>query len=97
MKGSGAKILDLLFIFLVESGLLGAIGGVVGVALGIGIGKIIEYIAINNLGTNLLKAYIGLPLIIGCVVFAFLLGASFGVLPAYQASKLKPVDALRYE
>jgi len=38
-----------------------------------------------------------LNLIIGTLLFAFIVGGLSGVVPAYKASKLKPVDALRYE
>ncbi len=97
MKAVGGKNSDILLIFLIESGLLGLIGGAVGVGLGISISKTIEYIAIHQYGTNLLRAVIPAYLIIGCLAFAFLIGSLSGVIPAYQASKTKPVDALRYE
>ncbi len=97
MKAVGAKNSDILILFLVESGLLGLVGGIFGVILGIIGVKIIEQIAMQSLGTNLLQAYVGLPLIFGCLGFAFVIGSLSGVLPARQASKLKPVDALRYE
>jgi len=97
MKAIGAQNKDILIIFLIESGLLGLVGGIVGVLLGIGIGKAIEYIAINNLGTNLLQVSFPWWLIIGCLAFSFIIGAVSGVFPARQASKTNVVDALRYE
>ncbi|MDD5700019.1 MAG: ABC transporter permease [Candidatus Nanoarchaeia archaeon] len=97
MKAVGAKNSDILYIFLFESGLLGLIGGAIGVGLGIGLGKTVEYIAANALGTNLLQASITLPLIAGALGFSFLIGTLSGVLPALQAARLKPADALRYE
>jgi putative ABC transport system permease protein len=97
MKAVGAKNSDILTIFLIESGLLGLTGGLIGVLLGMGIGKSIEYIAINFIGTNLLRVVFPSYLIIGCLVFAFLVGAISGTWPAYRASKIRPVDALRYE
>ncbi len=97
MKAVGAKNSDVLYIFLFESGLLGFVGGAMGVLLGLGISKSIEFIAITQLGTNLLKASIPPYLIGGCLGFAFLIGALSGMIPALNASKLKPVDALRYE
>ena len=97
MKAVGAKNSDIMFLFLIESGLLGLIGGVIGVLIGLGLGKIAEYFATVQLGTNLLQASASANLIIGALIFSFLIGAISGVFPAMQASKLKPVDALRYE
>ena len=97
MKAIGAKNSDIMFLFLIESGLLGLIGGVIGVLIGLGLSKLAEYFATVQLGTNLLQASTSTSLIIGALIFSFLIGAISGVLPAFQASKLKPVDALRYE
>jgi len=97
MKAIGARNSDILLIFLIESGLIGATGGILGVLIGIGIAKSVEFIAINQLGTNLLKAATPFYLIAGCIAFAFVIGALSGLVPAYQASKTKTVDALRYE
>ncbi|NCO11064.1 hypothetical protein CO038_02690 [Candidatus Pacearchaeota archaeon CG_4_9_14_0_2_um_filter_39_13] len=97
MKSIGARNQDIVMIFLVESSLLGLIGGILGVALGITISKTIEYIAINQLGTTLLQAATPVYLIFGSIAFAVLAGAISGTLPAMQASKIKPTEALRYE
>ena len=97
MKAVGAKNSDILLIFLFESGLLGLVGGMIGVALGIGLGKSVEYFAAMALGTNLFQADTSLSLIGGALMFSFLIGTISGVLPAMQASKLKPAHALRYE
>lgn len=97
MKAVGAKNQDIFLIFLIESGLLGLVGGVIGILFGIGIGKSVEYIATAKLGTTYLQAVFGLPLILGALFFSFIVGAASGVFPAMQAAKLKPADALRYE
>jgi len=97
MKAIGARNSDILLIFVIESGLLGLIGGLIGVGIGIGLAKAIDFIAINYLGTNLLNAATPLYLILGCLAFAFLIGAVSGILPAMQASKVRPADSLRYE
>ena len=97
MKAIGAKNSDILWIFVIESGMLGLIGGIIGIILGYIIGKIIEYIAVVALGTNLLKIATPWYLIVGCLAFAFFIGAFSGYFPSRQASKVKPADTLRYE
>jgi putative ABC transport system permease protein len=97
MKAVGAKNSDILLIFLFESGLIGLIGGIIGTLLGLGISKTVEFIAITSLHTTLLQAAVPFYLVGGCLSFAFLIGALSGTIPALMASKLKPVDALRYE
>lgn len=97
MKAVGARNSDVLKIFLIESGLLGLVGGTIGIGLGIGLGKIVEYVAFVQLHTTLLQSPIPPFLVIGCLVFAFVVGAAAGTFPAWQASQIKPVQALRYE
>ena len=97
MKAVGAKNTDILLIFLFEAGLLGLVGGAIGVAIGFGLGKTAEIIATQALGTDLLQAAFPWYLIVGALAFSFLVGALSGIAPAYQASKLKPAQALRYE
>jgi len=97
MKAVGAQNSDIMWIFLIESGLLGLVGACIGVGLGYGVGKTIEYIAINQLNTTLLQIAAPAWLIGGCLGFGFLIGAVSGTLPAIQASKTNVVDALRYE
>ncbi len=97
MKSVGAKNRDITLIFLIESGLLGLVGGIIGVVFGIGIGLVIEYIAINQLGTTLLQVSTPFWLIFVCLVFAFLAGAVSGTLPAMRAANINPTEALRYE
>jgi putative ABC transport system permease protein len=97
MKSIGAKNSDILLIFLIEAGFIGAIGGMMGVGIGIVVSKTVESIAINQIGTTLLRAVIPAYLVIGCIAFAFIIGAISGILPAKQASRIRVVDALRYE
>jgi putative ABC transport system permease protein len=97
MKAIGAKNSNILSIFLFESGLLGLVGGMIGIGIGVSLGKIAEYLASTALGTDIFKAYFSLYLIVGALLFSFLIGTLSGILPAMQAAKLKPADALRYE
>lgn len=96
MKAIGARNKDILAIFLFEAGFLGLVGGVIGVIIGYGIGKLVEFGAAQQ-GLDILKASFPWYLIAGALLFSFLVGAISGVAPARQASKMKPVDALRYE
>lgn len=96
MKAIGAKNNDILFIFVFESGFLGMIGGILGVIFGYIIARSGGAIAAAN-GYALLQPAFPLWLVIVCIVFAFMVGAGSGLLPARQASKLRPVDALRYQ
>lgn len=97
MKAIGAKNSDIMTIFLIESGFYGLIGGAMGIAIGWGIAKLAEIIASQFLGTGLLRAVVSPTLILGVLTFSFLIGIISGAAPAYRASKLRPVDALRYE
>jgi len=97
MKAIGARNKDVFYIFLIESGLLGLVGGILGVGLGYGISKGIEYLAVTSLNTDLLQAAAPFYLVFGSLAFGFLIGAISGTLPAIQASKTNVVDALRHE
>lgn len=97
MKSIGAKNSDVLIIFLIESGLLGLIGGVMGVIVGATLAKLVELTAFAIWGTPLISAQFSFWLIGGALLFSFLLGSGSGIFPAMQASKMRPVNALRYE
>jgi len=97
MKAIGARNSDVMILFLIESGLLGLVGGIVGVGFGLGIAKLVELFGGLWLGTPYLRAWWSWALILGAIGFSFVVGAASGVAPAYQASKQKPVDSLRYE
>ena len=97
MKAIGAKNSDILTLFLIESGLYGLIGGLIGVVLGLGISKGGEILAAPYLGEGIFRVSMAWWLILGALLFSFIVGCISGVAPAYQASKMRPVDALRYE
>ncbi|MFA7681404.1 MAG: ABC transporter permease [Candidatus Peribacteraceae bacterium] len=89
-KAIGAKNLDILQQFLVESVVLSVMGGVIGIILSL----IGAWIVTRYLGTT---ALISVTSIVLAVSFSIIVGISFGILPAYKAARLKPIDALRYE
>jgi putative ABC transport system permease protein len=97
LKAVGAQNKDIMILFLIESGILGLAGGAIGVGIGMGFSKLVELVATLALQTKLLQAYFPWYLILGALGFSFLVGTLSGILPAYQASRQRPVDALRYE
>jgi len=95
MKAIGARNSDVLMIFLMESGLLGLVGGIIGALLGAGIALGVAAGANSAFGSEIITISLSFPLIISVITFSFLIGVLSGAIPSYQASKLKPVDALR--
>lgn len=89
-KALGARTGNILFQFLIESSILSLIGGMIGIVLGIGIGRI---------GAHFVKADLVVdPMaVVAAVVFSSLVGLFFGLYPARKAAKLDPIEALRYE
>ncbi len=96
MKAIGARNSDIGFIFVFESGFLGLVGGILGILFGYVIASFGGFIAAQS-GYSALYPIFPWYLIAACLFFAFSVGAISGVLPALHASKLNPVDALRYE
>jgi len=96
MKAIGATNEDIQLIFLVESGLLGLVGGVIGCLLGAMLAVGVQYGAAVA-GFEVLKASITPGLIALALGFSFFIGMASGTFPARQAAKMNPVDALRYE
>jgi len=96
MKSIGARNNSILTIFILEAGIIGVVGGGIGVALGSAIAEIVGVIAANS-GFQLLKIMISYKVILFGLGFSFFIGILSGALPARKASKMNPVDALRYE
>ena len=95
MKSIGAKNSTIFTLFFLESGFLGIVGGLIGVVIGIIIAFGLAFIGRLALGSDLIQANVTLFLIAGSLIFSFTLGSIAGVLPALQASRLLPVEALR--
>jgi putative ABC transport system permease protein len=95
MKSIGARNSDIMMVFLVESGLIGLIGGITGAILGTITAELTGVIAKAE-GFGLLKIIIDWKLLVFVVLFAVIIGMLAGVFPARQAAKLKPADSLRY-
>jgi putative ABC transport system permease protein len=89
-KAIGARKSTILAQFLIEAITLCILGGFIGISLGVGVG---------NLVGGLINASAAIPIdwvIIGFVI-CILVGVIFGTYPAYKASNLDPIEALRYE
>ena len=95
MKAIGAKNKDIMKIFLIESGLLGFFGGLAGALFGLTIAFLVSIVATQIIGGELFKVTLSWPLLIGSSFFSFIVGLIAGYIPARQASKLNPVQALR--
>ncbi|PVU70745.1 hypothetical protein DDW05_02390 [Candidatus Nanobsidianus stetteri] len=96
LKALGMKNIEVLVLFLLESGFIGLLGGILGIMLGF----FTSYIASSVLkfyGFIGLQPYINVQLIIFSLVFPFFIGILSGTLPAIKASRIDPMVALRYE
>ena len=89
----GAREKDILLQFLTEAIVLSLTGGIIGISLGIGVSKLLKFIPIFASITTVVSP--------GSVLLTFLFSASvgifFGFYPARKASRLDPIEALRYE
>ena len=98
MKAIGAKNRDILMIFLFNSAMVGLVGGILGDILGACVSTLFPMLGLQMMGGGGSSSiYFAPDLMAMGLVLAVLIGVISGVVPAYRASKLKPVDALRYE
>lgn len=99
MKAIGAKNRDILMIFIFNSAMVGFVGGILGVILGGLSSALFPYlgVAIMRGGGGTASIYLSPNLMFFGLGLAVFIGVVSGAIPAYRASKLKPVDALRYE
>lgn len=101
MKSLGASSFDIWRLFLAESMIIGFSGGVLGLGLGYGLSQLVGF-GINQLAKNLGGVQVDLFFtpawfVIFVVVFSSLVGFVTGFYPARRASKLNPLEALRYK
>ena len=87
-KSVGATPRDILMQFLIESIILSLLGGIIGITIG----------TLGSLAMNvMIKTYVSAWSVLLASGFSALIGIIFGVAPAYRASRLDPIEALRYE
>ena len=86
----GARAMDIRMQFLIEALVLSLLGGLIGVVTGIGVALLVGVL----FNTNIVITIAPILLSFG---FSGLVGIGFGYYPAYKASLLNPIDALRYE
>lgn len=89
-KALGATYFVIVTQFLIEAVVISLMGGLIGIALGIGASKLI------GLASGM-STVISVPIIILSFAFSMAIGLVFGIYPARKAAKLNPIDALHYE
>lgn len=89
-KAIGAGRSNIMIQFLIESSVMSGVGGIIGAVLGM----LASYAISKVMGISYV---VNIPVILGAFLFSLFVGIFFGLYPANKASKLKPVDALRYE
>ena len=89
-KAIGARTTDILLQFLIESVILSAMGGVIGIFAGIGLGQAISPILS-------IEFVVQVNMVMMSFGFAIFIGVFFGIAPARKAAKLHPIEALRSE
>ncbi|MGE5701616.1 MAG: ABC transporter permease, partial [Clostridia bacterium] len=110
MKVIGATVYNIRWLFLIESGFIGLIGGITGLALAYGAVEILNYVAASNPDFNMFGGR-GMPdegeptklavipywLSLFAIGFSFVIGLLAGIFPAFRASRLSPLQAIRSE
>jgi ABC-type antimicrobial peptide transport system permease subunit len=89
-KAIGAREFDILCQFLIEAIIISCVGGVSGIALGIGTAWLVEHLTVFHTAVQPASVVLALG-------FAAAVGVFFGFYPAWRASRLDPIEALRYE
>ncbi|MDI6905845.1 MAG: FtsX-like permease family protein, partial [Candidatus Bathyarchaeia archaeon] len=87
---------DVLSLFLLESSMVSLVGGVVGCILGVIVARVISFGAGSALGIEFVAA-VKPVVLLGGIAVAMVVGVLSGFYPARKASRMSPVEAVRYE
>jgi putative ABC transport system permease protein len=93
-KAVGAKRRDILVQFLIEATVVSVLGGAIGILIGAGGSKMLDGLP---LGPQPIRTVVSVDAIVLAFTVSALIGLFFGVYPAVKASRLNPIEALRYE
>jgi len=96
MKAVGARNKDVLLIFLFNAALIGLVGGILGVVFGTFLSGLLPSL-MGELRFFRAGTLVSMESVVMALSVSVLVGIFAGIIPAYKASRLKPVDALRYE
>lgn len=96
LRAMGLSQRSVLIVFLIQGGLLGFLGSVLGSLGGMGLGKIFGLVARSATGEPLFQLALTQELFISTMLVATLTGLISAAMPAYRAAKLDPVQAIRY-
>ncbi|MBT7241196.1 MAG: FtsX-like permease family protein, partial [Candidatus Diapherotrites archaeon] len=94
-KAIGASNTKVLSIFLLEAAFIGLIGGIIGILIGLGLASLIAIV--GSVLNYALVAVVTPEIVLGGLGFSIIIGMVSGFYPALRASRLDPVEALRYE
>jgi putative ABC transport system permease protein len=93
-KAVGARRKDILSQFLVEAMTVSLVGGLAGIAIGIGVSRLVGQV---NLGGQTIPSIVAPESVLLAFTVSAAVGLFFGIYPAMRASRLNPIEALRYE
>ncbi len=101
-KAVGARRRDILTQFLIEAATLSGLGGLIGIAFGAGTAYLVSFVSRqflpnSPLGGSGIAAHVPLAAVLGAFAFSAGVGVFFGIYPAFRASRMDPITALRHE
>jgi putative ABC transport system permease protein len=96
-KAIGAKRSDILLQFLIEATVVSVVGGVIGILIGAGGSRLLNGLRLGGPGAQPIQTVVSPDAILLAFTVSALIGLFFGVYPAVKASRLNPIEALRYE